>query len=205
VTADRVAVLVSAPEPAVVVYDSTGAETSRTPVDVPADAITAADQLSPAGGTVPTPAVRDGAMRYSLIGDQLLGVSSATVEVTAPASTAASGASLPGVEPPTVGVLAGETTASAASPVETVQVRDLSVAWTKTGALGLPAVIGDQLLMPVAGGLSVFAAANGNAGIVGSTVPVDRGGYQGRVDAAAVGAVIIETRGDLVAGLTATG
>jgi hypothetical protein len=79
------------------------------------------------------------------------------------------------------------------------------VAWTKSGALGLPAVIGDQLLMPVAGGLSVFAAANGNAGIVGSTVPVDRGGYQGRVDAAAVGAVIIETRGDLVAGLTATG
>ena len=32
ITADRVAVLVSAPEPAVVVYDETGAETSRTPV-----------------------------------------------------------------------------------------------------------------------------------------------------------------------------
>ena len=76
ITADRVAVLVSAPEPAVVVYDATGTETSRTAVDVPADAIVTADQLSPTGGTVPTPAVRDGAMRYSLIGDRLLGVSS---------------------------------------------------------------------------------------------------------------------------------
>jgi hypothetical protein len=33
---------------------------------------------------------------------------------------------------------------------------------------------------------------------------VDRGGYQGRVDAAAVGTMIIETRGDLVVGLSAT-
>ena len=47
ITADRVAVLVSAPEPAVVVYDATGAETSRTPVDIPAEQIVAADQLDP--------------------------------------------------------------------------------------------------------------------------------------------------------------
>jgi hypothetical protein len=203
ITADRVAVLVSAPEPAVVVYDATGAETSRTPVDVPADAIVGADQLSPSGGTVPTPAVRDGAMRYSLIGDQLLGVTSATVQVTAPPSTPTSSSSAFNAEPPTVGVLAGETP-TAAPPAETVQVRDLSLAWTKTGALGLPAVVGDQLLMPVTGGLSVFASANGNPGLAGSTIPVDRGGYQGRVDAAAVGTMIIETRGDLVLGLSAT-
>ena len=42
--------------------------------------------------------------------------------------------------------------------------------------------------MPVDGGLAVFAAANGNPGIVPATIPVDRGGYTGRVDAAAVGA-----------------
>ena len=46
ITADRVAVLVSAPEPAVVVYDATGAETSRTAVDIPAESIVAADQLT---------------------------------------------------------------------------------------------------------------------------------------------------------------
>ena len=60
ITADRVAVLVSAPEPAVVVYDATGSETSRTPVDVPAESIVAADQLTADGGTAPTPAVRRG-------------------------------------------------------------------------------------------------------------------------------------------------
>ena len=41
-----------------------------------------------------------------------------------------------------------------------------TLAWTKAGAFGLPALIGDQVLMPVDGGLAVFAAANGNPGIV---------------------------------------
>jgi len=41
-------------------------------------------------------------------------------------------------------------------------------------------------------------------GIATPTIPVDRAGYQGRVDAAAVGAMIIETRADLVVGLSAT-
>jgi hypothetical protein len=108
-------------------------------------------------------------------------------------------------QPPTVGILAGETDSStAAAPTQTVQERDLSVAWTKSGALGLPAVAGDELLMPVDAGLAVFAAANGNPAIGASTIPVDRGGYQGRVDASAVGTMIIETRSDLVVGLSAT-
>jgi hypothetical protein len=55
--------------------------------------------------------------------------------------------------------------------------------------------------MPVSGGLSVFVAANGNPGIVPTTLPVDRGDYQGRVDAAAVGSMVIETRGGDVVGL----
>ena len=41
--------------------------------------------------------------------------------------------------------------------------------------------------MPVNGGLAVFTAANGNPGIVPTTIPVDRAGSAGRVDAAAVG------------------
>jgi len=205
ITADRVAVLVSAPEPAVVVYDPTGAEMSRTSVDIPAGSIVAADELNGAGGTVPTPAVRDGALRYSLIGDRLVAVTSQTVQVQAPPSTPTSTSSPADPTPPTVGVLAGETSTSALSaPPETVQVKDLSVRWTRDGALGLPAVIGEQLLMPVDGGLAVFVAENGNPGIVPAAIPVDRSGYDGRVDVGAVGSMIIETRGADVVGLAAS-
>ena len=73
--------------------------------------------------------------------------------------------------------------------------------WTRQGLLGLPAVIGEQVLLPVSGGLAAVAAGNGNPGIVPDVIPVDRAGYSGRVDAAAVGSVIIETRGDRVVGL----
>ena len=204
ITADRVAVLVSAPEPAVVVYDETGAETSRTPVDIAADAIVTADRLTADGGTSPTPAVRDGGSRYSLIGNQLLAVSSQSIEVPAPPSTPAS-SSIADATPPTPGLLAPTTTASAVSaPPETVEVKDLTVLWTKNDARGLPAVVGDQLLMPVDGGLAVFTAANGNPGFVPAAIPVDRGGYPGRVDATAVGDMVIETRSDQVVGLAAS-
>ncbi|MET0967029.1 MAG: hypothetical protein ABWZ02_11550, partial [Nakamurella sp.] len=204
VTADRVAVLVSAPEPAVVVYDPTGTETTRSRVDIPADVIEAADQLNASGGTAPTPAIRDGANRYSLIGDRLLAVSSQTAQVPAPATTeSTSETTSAGFVPPTVGVLAGTTTESSAPVIpETVSINDLSVLWNKQGALGLPAVIGDQLLMPVTGGLTVFGSTNGDPGIVPATIPVDRAGQTGRVDAAAVGSMVIETRGGTVVGLT---
>jgi hypothetical protein len=140
-------------------------------------------------------------MRYSLIGDRLLGVSSETVQVEAP-QTSPSSFSPTNAEPPTPGVFAGDEPSTTAPDVpETVQVKDLAVRWTKQGALGLPAVVADQLLMPVSGGLSVFVAANGNPGIVPTTLPVDRGDYQGRVDAAAVGSMVIETRGGDVVGL----
>ena len=84
----------------------------------------------------------------------------------------------------------------------TEQIEDLSVAWTRPGVLGLPAVIGEQVVLPVAGGLAAVASANGNPGIVPAVIAVDRGGYLGRVDVAAVGSVIIETRGDTVVGLS---
>ena len=52
------------------------------------------------------------------------------------------------------------------------------------------------------GGLQVFSAQNGNPGIVPTTIPVDRGGYSGRVDVAAVGMMLVETRGGTVVGLS---
>lgn len=199
ITSDRVAVLVSDPEPAVVVYDTTGQEVGRTPVDVPAAAIVDADRLTDTGGTQPTPAVRNGSQRLSLIGGTLVVTDERTTTVqTTPTATA--GLGLETSTPPTPGVLTSGLPAAEPSTV-TEQVQDLSVAWTRAGVLGLPAVIGDQVLLPVAGGLTPVAEANGNPGIVPATIPVDRAGYTGWVDVAAVGSMIIETRGDQVVGL----
>ncbi|WP_420124777.1 hypothetical protein [Nakamurella sp.] len=195
ITSDRVAVLVSDPEPAVVRYDTAGREVGRTPVDVPATSIVDADRLGDGDRTRPTPAVRDGSTRFSVVGDTLLAVmqESATVQTT-PTSTA----TRPTTEPPTPGVLASDT---ATTPV-TERVEDLTVGWTRAGVLGLPAVIGDQVLLPVSGGLAPVAAGNGNPGIVPTLIPVDRGGATGRVDVAAVGPTIVEIRGDRVVGLS---
>jgi len=189
-----VAVLVADPEPAVVFYDTSGNEVGRTPVDVPAPSIVDADRLTDAGGTSPTPAVRDGSTRFSVVGDTLVVVSeqSASVQTTPTPSLAQLE-----TEPPTPGVLASE---GPAEPV-TEQIQDLVVGWTRQGVLGLPAVIGDQVLLPIPAGLAAVAAGNGNPGIVPVVIPVDRAGYTGRVDAAAVGTMIIETRGDRVVGL----
>ncbi len=197
ITSDRVAVLVSDPEPAVVLYDTTGLEVGRTPVDVPAQAIVDADRLSATGGTDPTPSVRAGALRFSLVGDTLIAIAQQSVSVqTTPTPTG----DLLGTAPtPTPGVLASELPGEAAPVTE--QIEDLSVGWTRQGVLGLPAVLGAQTLLPVTGGLAAVAAANGNPGIVPTVIAVDRAGYTGRVDVAAVGSMIIETRGDLAVGL----
>src|SRR5664279_2993305 len=131
-------------------------------------------------------------------------VSSRTVEAPAPASTSTSAPA--DAQPPTVGLLATTpATTPSAEPADTVQVKDLAVGWTKGGALGLPAVVGGQLLMPVAGGLAAFAAADGSSDLGAATIAVSRGGYTGRVDAATVGAMIIEARGERVVGLTSAG
>lgn len=202
ITSDRVAVLVSDPEPAVVLYDTTGQEVGRTPVDVPAASIVAADRLTDGGATSPTPAVRDGVLRFSLIGDTLVAVGqqSATVETT-PTSTSTTGDLADTAQAPTPGVLATELPGAGPSSV-TENIQDLSVAWTRQGLLGLPAVIDKQVLLPVTGGLAAVAAANGNPGIVPAVIAVDRAGYTGRVDVAAVGSMIIETRGATVVGLS---
>ena len=76
---------------------------------------------------------------------------------------------------PTPGVLASDLPGAEPSTV-TEQIEDLSVAWTRDGVLGLPAVIGEQVLLPVAGGLAAVASGNGNPGIVPAVIAVDRGG-----------------------------
>lgn len=201
ITSDRVAVLVSDPEPAVVLYDTAGQEVGRTPVDVSAQSIVDADRLTDAGGTAPTPAVRDGQLRFSVVGDTLLAVSSQSATVTS-TPTPSPGGDLAGTaQAPTPGVLASELPGAEPSTV-TEQIEDLSVAWTRHGVLGLPAMIGDQVLLPVAGGLAAVSSGNGNPGIVPAVIPVDRAGDPGRVDVAAVGPMIIETRGDSVVGLS---
>ncbi len=147
VTAEKAAVLVATPVPAVVVYDATGAELSRTPVPVTAADITTSEdtrRVTPVTITTDT--------RYVRVGSVLLAVDN----------------------------------------------DDLSVRWTLDDVLGLPAPVGDDLLVPVDDGLAVVSRS---AGTVSSTLPVDRAGYTGVVDVRTVGNTVVEARGTTVVGL----
>ena len=200
------------------VYDAAGTETSRTPVAVPADRIVAADD--PAATPVRiTPSVRNGDARYSLIGDHLVAVGARDLDAPAPTSSSATTSAGETDDRDAVPAERRERGPGRVGHVSrpahgrdrlhdhnrpapaTVQVKDPQLLWAAPGVLGLPAVTGERLLLTVPDGLVDVAAANGNPGIVPAIIPVDRGGYRGRVDAAAVGSMIIETRGDTVVGL----
>lgn len=200
ITADRVAVLVSGSKSVVKVFDAAGKQTSSTPVDIPGADIIAADSVADPANV--TPALQTGNQRFSLIGDHLLAVSMPTVDAIPPATAF-----------PTT--TAGTTTSSSSitnalnpggsgSAPATVPVADLKVDWVAAGALGLPATIGSNVLMPTTKGLSFFDSTTGpgDLGAAGTkTIPVDRGAYAGRVDATSVGSMIIEDRGAAVVGL----
>lgn len=196
ITADRVAVLVSGPTPGIVVYDAAGTETSRTPVDVPASAIAAADSV--AKPATVTPAVATAEQRFSLIGTTVVAVSMPTVQAVAPrtsfpatATTATSTSSITAALQPS------------SAPAE-VNVADVKLDWVASGALGLPATVGENVLLPTAKGLAVFDASNGPSALgvsAARTIAVDRGSYTGRVDAGAIGDMIIEERGGSVVAL----
>lgn len=198
VSADRIAVLVSGPKPAVVVYDAAGKEASRTPVDIPAADIVAAD--STARPATATPSVQTPDRRYSFVGNSVLSVSQATISVVPPPTSFSSS------------VAASSSTAAtsnsglltALTAPKTVDTADLHVDWVAGDALGLPATIDATTLLPTAKGLATFDSATG-PGALGTTgskiVAVDRSGYAGRVDATAVGRMIIEDRGPTVVGL----
>ena len=200
ITADRVAVLVSSPQPAVVVYDAAGDAVSRTPVDIPADAITAAAQ-SPG----PTPAVMAGDTRISLIGSSLIAVASSQADVPAPQTTLVTSSSetTTSASGPGLGnLLSGQpATTPSTPPAPTTSVSTLQLSWVGSGARGLPAVLGTNLLVPVDAGLAVYAVRTGPGAGVLTPIPVDRAGYQGRVEVAAVGDMVVEIRGGTVVGL----
>ncbi len=205
-TADRVAVLVGGSSPAVVVYDAAGQQVARTPVDIPDSAIAATG-----GPGQVTPSVTFLDQRLSLIGGQyLVSVTSSEIQTTAPATTlvpSTSSSSTP----------ASSATASSApasnlldiptsSAAPQVKLQTLTVGWTMRGVLGLPAQVGNDLLVPVTNGLKSVDATSGAApdGSQASVLPVNRAGYRGRVDASAVGQMIIESRGGTVVALRST-
>lgn len=203
-TADRVAVLVATPTPALVVYDAGGQQSSRTPVDIPAAQIVAA-----ANGA-PLPAVTRGDQRISLVGSHLIAVDSTTVQAPAPATTLSTPTSSTSVSSSLLGGLTGlpglaGSTGSAAGTsagTPTVSLAGLTLSWTFSDVLGLPAVDDDQVLVPVRAGLARFDAADGPpAGAAPPVIPVDRAGAPGRVDAAVVGGTVLEWRGSTVVAL----
>ncbi len=197
VTADRVAVLVSGPKPAVVVFDATGKQTSRTLVDIPATDIVAADDV--ARPATVTPAVQTADHRYSLVGDHLLSISTPTIQAVPPAT------SFPASPTPTSSAASSSTglTGVLTQPA-TTDIIDLKLDWVAAGAIGLPGTINSTVLMPTRNGLSSFNSATGPLDLSADgavATPVDRGGYAGRVDVTAVGKMIIEDRGNTVVAL----
>lgn len=75
---------------------------------------------------------------------------------------------------------------------------DLSVTHVLPDALGTGTAVGDRLLYPTAQGIAV---ANWGTGEIEYTIPVDRGGYTGRVSVALAGDTIVEKRGEQLVGL----
>jgi hypothetical protein len=187
ITRDRAAVLVTEPTPALVIYDADGSEASRTPVDIPASEIAAVTGITPSVTVDGIDNDDPARVRYNLIGSHLLAVQSENVEVSVTSTpTPTTTANNPG------GAVAP---ATSVAPTVTQENRDsLTLRFVASGALGLPAVIDGTPLLPVDAGLAELD----KTGLAVRTIDVDRGDYSGRVDAAAVGKTVVETRGDAV-------
>ena len=163
ITADRVAVLVSA--------SGTGRRRLRRHRrrDLPdpgrhprRDRSWRPTSSPPSGGTVPTPAVRDGTDRYSLIGDRLLGGEQpdrARCRRRRRTSRPARRRSPTPSRRPS-GVLAGDHHGvdDHRRRRRRFRSRTSRCAGRRTARWACRPSIGDQLLMPVTGGLAVFAA-----------------------------------------------
>ena len=184
ISPDRVAILVTSPAPAFVVYDATGTEVSRTQVDIPAAQISAAA----AAGITPSDTIDT--RRYTLVGDRLLSVSLPKVDAPAPAPTSVSSRPSATDATGTIG------------PSATVVVQSPHLDWIHRGVLGLPTRIAADIIAPVANGLVALGVADGRTG---RTISVERGPYRGRIDVTAVGTVIVEVRGGTVVGYSPTG
>jgi hypothetical protein len=75
---------------------------------------------------------------------------------------------------------------------------DLTPRWTLSGALGAGTQFGQQLVVPVRGGLAVLDEADGRTV---RTVGVDRRGYAGPVQLNSLGPVLLEQRGETLVAL----
>jgi hypothetical protein len=194
VTGDRAAVLVGGASPSIVVYDDAGDEVSRTAAD-----IATADIAATARAGI-TPSVTYKGRRFSVVGTTLFAMSSVTDTVPAPPpdDTADSADAVAGDQSEGDAAATGAADDGAA----TVTVETPVLDWSMPDALGLPASVAGDVLVPVATGLAVRGAASGQAG---GTITVDRGGYTGRVDATAVGDMLVEVRGGSVVGLASAG
>lgn len=196
ITKDRVAVLVATPTPAVVAYDADGTVAGRTPIAVAASAI--------GSNSGPTPRVTLDGIQYSLVGGYLIAMGEETVDVTVPV-TATSGTNEPS-KTPDAGLASrlGGTATSTPTPPKTktkVVSRDSpTVSWALPGAIGLPTLVGANLVVASAGGLMVVPAAEGT---VARTVPLARPAKPARVDVAVVGNRLVELRGTEVVSLAA--
>lgn len=193
VTADRAAVLVAEPTPTIAIYDSAGKRVSHTAVDVPTAAIAATAKA----GLTPTTTI-DGST-YTLVGTHLIALSTESLTVPAPPATPTGAAAGTAAEDVPSGD-AGSVASADGNTSSTISVTSPVVDWTASGALGLPTRIGAFVLVATTAGIEVRDADGGH---VTRTIPVDRGGYAGRVDLTAVGAVIVEQRGASVVGLAA--
>lgn len=192
ITADRVAVLVSTPTPAIVIYGADGKIVSRTPVQIPASAFGADSK--------PTPRVTLDGVQYALTAGHLVAVGNQDVKVTVPITTTAT-TTAPSTDG---GGLSGLLSGSAATPTKpTTEVQDRAtpvVNWVLPGAIGLPALVGTDLAVPSKTGLMVVPTAQGT---VSRTVPVARTGSPSRVDVDLVEDRLVELRGDSVVALKA--
>lgn len=186
VSIHRVLVLVTEPEPALVLYDAAGTEISRTPVDLTVDEITAA-----ADGR-PLPRLVTDNASYAKVGDTVLVMGEESVTTDAPATAITTST------PAATETSAAPSTAPAAP--EQVTVTSLEFKYAVPDALGLPAEEGSDLLVPVADGLLVLDRETGPAGAT-RTIPLTREGWVGPIQVGVVGETVIEVRGDVVVGL----
>ncbi|WP_029135209.1 Rv3212 family protein [Nakamurella lactea] len=194
ITKDRVAVLVTEPTPAVLIYDADGKLATRTPVSIPAAAIVADTGI--------TPRVTLDGVQYSFVGGNVISVGRETVQVTVPVTSSSGATTTPTSEAGFSNFLGTTGSSSgAAEPTTKTEDRDsLVVNWTMSEAIGLPALVGKDLVVPSPTGLAVATPAEGT---VSRSIDVPRTGSPKRVDVVLVGDRLVELRGSEVVSLKA--
>ncbi|NNG34195.1 PQQ-binding-like beta-propeller repeat protein [Nakamurella aerolata] len=197
--AGRVAVVVSQPEPQVIIYDSDGSEVARSRLDIPAES------FGPDTPGKATPRLTIGDTSYSLIGSSLVATGTESMQQTVqvnPTTTTSS----PQTDAVADRLGVGASSSAPKSNTETYSRTTPTVSWALTDVIGLPGVTsapdsrgvtaGSTLLVPTRGGLAVVPREQGT---VERTIAVNRAGNPARVDVRVVGNNVVELRGSSVA------